>query len=56
MLDWRTYVRSETTGIKLGISRGEVAEMDAMIEATWQQAVEEEVNRRGTATGFDPFG
>lgn len=44
--------KSETTGIKLGFSKGEVAEMDAIIEATWQRAVEEEANRRLAERGL----
>ena len=29
LLDWLKYAQSETTGIKLGFSKGEVAEIDA---------------------------
>jgi len=29
LLDWLKYAQSDTTGIKLGFSRGEVAEIDA---------------------------
>jgi len=43
--------QSKSTGIKLGIPHDEVAEMD-MIEATWQQAVGDEVNRRFDRRGF----
>jgi hypothetical protein len=46
VLDWLKFARSETTGIKLGFSRGEVAEMDAQIDAAWRESVEAEVNRR----------
>ena len=52
MLDWLKYTQSETTGIKLGFSRREVAEMDAEIDAAWREAVEEEVNRRLAARGL----
>jgi hypothetical protein len=40
------YVQSETTEIRLGFSRGEVAEMEAKIHRTWRESVETEVNRR----------
>jgi hypothetical protein len=46
VLDWLKYVQSETTGIRLGFSRGEVAELDAQIDAALREAVDEEVNRR----------
>jgi hypothetical protein len=46
LLDWLKYAQSETTGIKLGYSRGEVAEMNAQIDAAWRESVEAEVNRR----------
>ena len=46
VLDWLKYAQSETTGIRLGFSRGEVAEIDAQIDAAWRESVEEEVNRR----------
>src|ERR1044072_9359266 len=46
VLDWLKYAQSETTGIKLGFSRGEVAEMDAQIDAALREIVEAEVNRR----------
>ncbi|HEU4770140.1 MAG TPA: helix-turn-helix domain-containing protein [Pyrinomonadaceae bacterium] len=46
LLDWLKYAQSETTGIKLGFSKGEVAEMDAQIDAAWRESVEEEVQRR----------
>jgi hypothetical protein len=52
LLDWLKYAQSETTGIKLGFSRGEVAEMDAQINAAWRESVEEEVNRRLAARGL----
>ena len=52
LLDWLKYAQSETTGIKLGFSKGEVAEMDAQIEAAWQETVEAEVNRRLAARGL----
>jgi len=46
LLDWLKYAQSETTGIKLGFSKGEVDEIDATINRAWQKSVEEEVNRR----------
>ena len=46
VLDWLKYAQSETTGIKLGYSKGELADLDAQFEAVWRGAVEEEVNRR----------
>ena len=46
VLDWLKFAQSETTGIKLGFSKGEVAEMDARIDAAWRESVEAEVNRR----------
>jgi hypothetical protein len=52
LLDRLKYAQSETTGIKLGFSKGEVAEMDAQIDAVWQESVEEEVNRRLAARGL----
>lgn len=52
MLDWLKYVQSETTGIKLGFSKGEVAEMNAQIEASWRESVEAEVNRRLAERGL----
>ena len=39
-------MQSETTGIKLGFSRGEVAEMEAQIDTAWRESVEAEVNCR----------
>jgi hypothetical protein len=36
VLDWLKYAQSEKTGVRLGSSKGEVAEMDAQIEAAWQ--------------------
>ena len=52
VLDWLKFAQSETTGIKLGFSRGELAEMDSQIEAALREAVDEEVNRRLTERGF----
>ncbi len=52
LLDWLKYAQSETTGIKLGFSRDEVAEIDQTIYAAWQKSVEEEVNRRLAARGL----
>ena len=52
MLDWLKFAQSETTGIKLGFSKGEVAEMDAQIDAAWRESVEDEVNRRLAARGL----
>ena len=52
VLDWLKYAQSETTGIKLGFSKGEVAEMDAQIDAAWRESVEAEVNRRLAARGL----
>ena len=52
LLDWLKYAQSETTGIKLGFSKGEVAEMDAQIDVAWQETVEAEVNRRLAARGL----
>ena len=52
LLDWLKFAQSETTGIKLGFSKGEVAELDAQFEAIWQQSVEEEVNRRLAERGL----
>jgi len=52
VLDWLKYAQSETTGIKLGFSKGEVAELDAQIDAAMREAVDEEVNRRLTARGL----
>jgi hypothetical protein len=46
LLDWLKYAQSETTGIKLGFSKGDAAELDAQIDAAWRETVEEEVNRR----------
>jgi hypothetical protein len=45
LLDWLKYAQSETTGIKLGFSKGEAAELVAQIDAALQELVEEEVNR-----------
>lgn len=52
LLDWLKYAQSETTGIKLGFSKGEVAEMDAQIDAAMRELVDEEVNRRLAARGL----
>src|SRR5687768_6116814 len=52
LLDWLKYVQSETTGIKLGYSKGELAELDVQFETLWRQSVEEEVNRRLAARGL----
>jgi hypothetical protein len=52
VLDWLKYVQSETTGIRLGFSRGEVAEMEAKIHRTWRESVETEVNRRLAERGL----
>jgi len=46
VLDWLKYAQSETTGIKLGFSKGEADEIDATINRAWQESVEAEVNRR----------
>ena len=52
LLDWLKYAQSETTGIKLGFSKGEVDEIDATINRAWQQSVDEEVNRRLAERGL----
>jgi hypothetical protein len=52
VLDWLKYVQSETTGIKLGFSKGEADEIDATINRAWRESVEEEVNRRLAARGL----
>src|SRR6185503_56172 len=52
VLDWLKYAQSETTGIRLGFSRGEVAELDAQIDAALREAVDEEVNRRLAERGI----
>ena len=52
LLDWLKFAQSETTGIKLGFSKGEVAEINETIHAAWQESVEEEVNRRLAARGI----
>ena len=51
LVDWLKYAQSETTGIKLGFSKGEVDEIDATINRAWQESVEDEVNRRLAARG-----
>ena len=53
LLDWLKFAQSETTGIKLGFSKGEVAEIDETIHRAWQESVEEEVNRRLAARRAD---
>ena len=52
VLDWLKFAQSETTGIRLGFSKGEVAELDAQIDAALREAVDEEVNRRLAARGL----
>ena len=52
VLDWLKYAQSETTGIKLGFSNGELAEVDAQINAAWRESVEEEVERRLAQRGL----
>ena len=52
VLDWLKFAQSETTGIRLGFSRGEVAEMGAQLDAAWRESVEAEVNRRLAERGF----
>ena len=52
LLDWLKYAQSETTGIKLGFSKGEAAELDAQIDAAWRETVENEVNRRLAELGL----
>jgi hypothetical protein len=52
LLDWLKFAQSETTGIKLGYSRGEVETMNAEFESVWQEAVETEVNRRLAERGL----
>ena len=52
VLDWLKYAQSETTGIKLGLSTMDPAQIDATIEAAWQKSVEEEVNRRLAERGL----
>ena len=51
LLDWLKFAQSETTGIRVGSSKGEVAELDAQIEAAWKDSVEAEVKRRLAARG-----
>lgn len=46
VLDWLKFAQSEPTGTKLGLSTGELAEMDAQFDAIWRESVEQEVNRR----------
>ena len=52
LLDWLKYAQSETTGVRLGFSKGELAAMDAQIDATMREIVEDEVNRRLAAGGL----
>ena len=52
VLDWLKYVQSETTGVRLGFSRGEVQAMNAEFESLWQESVEAEVNRRLAVRGL----
>lgn len=52
VLDWLKYAQSETTGIKLGFSKGEAAELDAQIDAAWRETVEIEVSRRLAELGL----
>jgi hypothetical protein len=52
LLDWLKYAQSETTGIKLGFSMGEAAELDAQIDAAWRETVEAEVSRRLAEQGL----
>src|SRR6185503_19343592 len=52
VLDWLKYVQSETTGIRLGFSRGEVQAMNAEFESLWQESVETEMNRRLAERGI----
>lgn len=52
VLDWLKFAQSETTGIKLGLSTMDPAEIDASIEAAWQEEVEAEVNRRLAERGL----
>ena len=52
LLDWLKFAQSETTGIKLGFSKGEAADLDAQIDAAWRESVEAEVNRRLAARGL----
>ena len=56
VLDWLKFAQSETTGIRLGFSRGEVAEMEANIHRAWRESVEAEVNRRLAERGLATKG
>jgi hypothetical protein len=56
LLDWLKYAQSETTGIKLGFSKGEVDEIDATINRAWHESVEDEVNRRLAERGVIEVG
>ena len=51
-LHWLKYAQGETTGIKLGFSKGEAAELDAQIDAAWRETVEAEVSRRLAELGL----
>ena len=37
VLDWLKYAQSETTGIKLGLSTMDLTQLDAQIDAAWQE-------------------
>ena len=52
VLDWLKYAQSETTGIRLEFSHGEVADMNAKIDAAWRESVAAEVNRRLAERGI----
>ena len=52
LLDWLKYAQSETTGIRLGFSKGEAADLDAQLDAAWRESVEAEVNRRLAERGL----
>jgi len=52
VLDWLKFAQSETTGIKLGFSRGELDTMHAEIESAWRESIEAEVNRRLAERGL----
>jgi len=56
VLDWLKYPQSETTGIKLGFSRGEVEAMNARFESAWRESADAEVNRRLASRGFTTEG
>ena len=52
VLDWLKFAQSETTGIRLGFSHGEVQAMNAEFESLWQDSVEAEVDRRLAERGL----